>query len=196
MMETLEAIDRSLVLWINGMHSPWADEFMWAVSGKITWIPLYLLLLFLFARAYGWGKAAFFLIAVTVAVTISDQISVHLFKNMFLRYRPSHHAELTEVLHFYRINDTDVYKGGMYGFVSSHAANFMVVCLLSILALRRTYRWLTLPLVFIFLFVCYSRMYLGVHYASDLFVGALIGALVAYLMHRFVVARWIIPQHT
>lgn len=193
-METLEAIDRSIVLWINGMHSPWADKFMWIVSGKITWIPLYVLLLFLFARAYGWGKAGFFLISVTVAVTLSDQISVHLFKDMFLRYRPSHHAELTNVLHFYPISETDYYKGGMYGFVSSHAANFMVVCLMAVLALRKTYRWLSIPLIVIFLLVCYSRMYLGVHYASDLIGGALIGALIAYPMHRFVVTRWIIPE--
>jgi undecaprenyl-diphosphatase len=196
MMEALEAFDRALVLWINGMHSPWADEFMWIVSGKITWIPLYVILLFLFARAYGWGKAAFFLIAVTVAVTLSDQISVHLFKNVFLRYRPSHHAELTHVLHFYPLSDTDFYKGGMYGFVSSHAANFMVVCLMSILALRTTYRWIAWPLTIIFLLVCYSRMYLGVHYASDLLVGALVGGLVAYFIHRFVVMKWIIPSRT
>lgn len=196
MMETLEAIDRSFVLWINGMHSPWADEFMWLVSGKITWIPLYALLLFLFARSYGWGKAAFFLIAVSVAVTLSDQISVHLFKNMFLRYRPSHHAELTNVLHFYKLSETEFYKGGMYGFVSSHAANFMVVCFMSILALRQNYRWITIPLIVIFLLVCYSRMYLGVHYASDLIGGSIIGALVAYLIHRFVVKKWIIPQKT
>lgn len=194
-METLEAIDRSLVLWINSMNSPWADEFMWIVSGKITWIPLYFLLLFLFARSFGWGKAALFIVAVTIAITLSDQISVHLFKNMFLRYRPSHHSELTHVLHFYRLSETEFYKGGMYGFVSSHAANFMVVCLMSILALRKNYRWITVTLILIFLIVCYSRMYLGVHYFSDILGGALIGALVSILVHRFVVSRWIIPEN-
>ncbi len=184
-METLEAIDRSIVLWVNGLHSPFLDEIMWIVSGKLTWIPLYALLLFLFARVHGWGKATFFLLFVVVAVTISDQVSVHLFKDMFMRYRPSHHSALTDELHFYDLGDGNPYKGGMYGFVSSHAANFMVVCLSGILALRTHYRWITVTLIFAWLLVCFSRIYLGVHYLSDVLVGGLLGALITWPLYRF-----------
>lgn len=192
-METLEALDRSLVLWINSMHAPVMDEIMWIISGKITWIPLYLILLFLFARIYGWGRAALFLIAVAVAVTIADQVSVHLFKNLIMRYRPSHHSALTHQLHFYSM-EGGFYKGGMYGFVSSHATNFMVVCLMSILALRKHYKKIVIPLIAIYILVCYSRMYLGVHYASDLIAGGLLGALIAYPMHRFVVKPLLLKE--
>jgi len=194
-METLEALDRSLVLWINSMHAPVMDEIMWVVSGKITWIPLYAILLFLFARTYGWGKAAFFLISVAVAVTIADQVSVHLFKNLIMRYRPSHHSALTHRLHFYAM-EGGFYKGGMYGFVSSHATNFMVVCLMAILALRKHYKKIVIPLIVIYILVCYSRMYLGVHYASDLIAGGLLGALIAYPMHRFVVKPLLLKEST
>lgn len=195
-METLEALDRSIVLWINGLNTPFLDEFMWMVSGKLTWIPLYLLLLFLFARKYGRMKALWFLLLVVVGVTLSDQISVHLFKDMFLRYRPSHHAELTGKLHFHDLGGGNPYKGGMYGFVSSHAANFMVVCLMSLLALRKSYKWVVPVLVISYTLVCFSRIYLGVHYLSDVLVGGLVGAVIALLMHRFGVRRLLKTENT
>lgn len=188
-MESIEAIDRAIVLWFNQWHSPGLDEFMWIVSGKLTWIPLYLLLLYLFARIHGWGKAAIFLLVVVVGVTISDQVSVHLFKDVFLRYRPSHHAELTQKLHFYDLGNGNPYKGGMYGFVSSHASNFMVVCMFGILALRRNYKWIIPILVLSYVLVIVSRIYLGVHYLTDVLAGALLGGIIAYVLFRFVLSK-------
>lgn len=189
MMESIEAIDRAIVLWVNGLNSSWLDQFMWVVSGKLTWIPLYLLLLFLFARSYGWGKAAIFLIIVVIGVTISDQLSVHLFKDVFERYRPSHHSELTDLLHFYDLGNGNFYKGGMYGFVSSHASNFMVVCLFGILTLRNHYRWIVPLLIISYLLVIYSRIYLGVHYLSDVLAGGVLGATIAFLLYKLVLVR-------
>ena len=188
-MESIEAIDRAIVLWINGLHTAWLDQFMWIISGKLTWIPLYLLLLFLFARSFGWGKAAIFLIIAVIGVTISDQLSVHLFKDVFERYRPSHHSELTNVLHFYDLGNGNFYKGGMYGFVSSHASNFMVVCLFGFLTLRKNYKWIGPVLIISYVLVIFSRIYLGVHYLSDVIVGGLLGAIIAYLLYKLVLVR-------
>ena len=185
-METLEAIDRSIVLAINGMNSPFLDEVMWIISERVTWVPLYLLIIFLFFKLYGVKKTAIFLLVAIATVAVADLISVHLFKNIFERYRPSHHALLTDKLHFYKFESGDFYKGGQYGFVSSHATNFLAIATFSMLALKRKYSFLMPLLIGSGFLILFSRIYLGVHYLSDVFVGSLLGFGVAYLMHRFV----------
>lgn len=189
MIDSIEAIDRSIVLAVNSWNAPWLDHVMWVISAKATWVPFYFLLLFLFAKRYGWGRASIFLLVAIMCVALADQLSVHAFKNVFERYRPSHHALLTDKLHFYQIDDVNFYKGGMFGFVSSHAANFFAVCVFAFLSLKQSYKrvgWLVFSIAFI---VCYSRMYLGVHYLSDLIGGAILGSLISILLYRFVFIR-------
>jgi undecaprenyl-diphosphatase len=185
-MEWIESIDRSIVLWVNGWHSPMLDKFMWIISAKLTWVPLYVLILILFIRSYNWKKGIVFLLAVIICVTLTDQISVHLFKDLFQRYRPSHHSLLTDRLHFYSLGNGNFYKGGMYGFVSSHAANFAGVCFFAMIQLRKSYSWLSYLLILILLLVCFSRIYLGVHYLSDVTVGVALGGLIALIVNRFI----------
>ncbi len=180
MIEWLEAIDRSIVLSVNSLHSPWLDELMWFISGKLVWIPFYLFLLYLAFKTYGFRKALVFLLFVIISVALADLISVHLIKNVVERYRPSHHALLTEKLHFYEQKPGEFYKGGQFGFVSSHAANFFALATFVGLSLRRKYRWIFPLMIFVAVIVCFSRLYLGVHYLSDLIGGATIGILVSY----------------
>ncbi|MFO0495930.1 MAG: hypothetical protein ACK50Y_10405, partial [Flavobacteriia bacterium] len=102
MIEWLESIDRGIVLAVNGMHTPFLDEIMWLVSGRLTWIPLYIYLIFIALQNIGTKKTAVFLVFVILAVAFSDLISVHLFKNVFLRYRPSHNLLIMDQLHYYQ----------------------------------------------------------------------------------------------
>jgi undecaprenyl-diphosphatase len=75
------------------------------------------------------------------------------------------------------------YIGGKYGFASSHAANTFAVATFCFVLLRKTHPWVIL-MFFWAAFVCYTRIYLGVHYPGDLLVGGLIGALLGWLMLR------------
>lgn len=184
MIEWLEAIDRSIVLGVNSLHNPWLDELMWLISGKLIWIPFYLFLLYLAFKTFGFRKTMIFLLLALVCVGLSDLISSQLIKNNIARYRPSHHALLTHRLHFYEMKPGEFYKGGQYGFVSSHAANFFALATFVGLSLRRRYKWLFPLLVFLAVLVSFSRLYLGVHYLSDLIGGALIGTLVSYAVWR------------
>lgn len=186
MIETLEAIDRSIVLTINSWHTPFLDEFMWIVSEKITWIPLYILFIYLFAKKFGLKKTIIFTLSGVLVVIISDLTSVHLFKNVFERYRPSHHTLLTEHLHFYQFENGEFYKGGQFGFVSSHASNFVGICTYVLLVLRNFYKFLLPLLITCISLVLLSRIYLGVHYLSDVFVGALVGVLSSLMVFRFI----------
>ena len=186
MIEYLEEIDRAIVLTVNGWNTPFLDEIMWVISGKLTWIPFYLLLLILSWKSVGWKQTLLFVLCAGIVVAITDQSTTHLFKNAFERYRPSHHSLLSERLHFYALGENDFYKGGMYGFVSAHAANFFGICMFSLFHLQSKYRRISLLLILVASVVSFSRIYLGVHYLSDVLVGALLGILSAFLVYRFI----------
>lgn len=184
-MDKLESIDQWAVIFINGFHTPFLDEFMWLISAKLTWIPLYILLIYLYAKNNSLKRTIVFVLTAIIVVVIADQTSVHVFKNVFMRYRPSHNTLLTESLHFYKFEDGTFYKGGMYGFVSSHAANFFGVLTFSVLVLKESIRrigWYILPIAFV---VSLSRVYLGVHYFSDVIAGGILGSIIAVLVYKF-----------
>ena len=171
MLDFLNSIDTQMFLLINGAHSGFWDTVMWRISGKIEWIPLYLFIIWMLIRKFQW-KTLWILLAVALLITLSDQASVHLFKNVFERLRPCHQPDLVGQVHVVRDH-----CGGMYGFVSSHAANTFALAVLTGLLLRNTYYWT--GILFWALLVGYSRVYLGVHYPGDILFGAILGGLLA-----------------
>ncbi len=179
----LKEIDAKLLLFINGAHSDFADVLMFGVSNKYTWIPLYLLILWLVWKHYG-KKGIWVVLSFALAVTLADQISVHLFKNVFQRYRPCHNLDLQGLLHL--VNGK---CGGKFGFVSSHAANTAAVATVGIFFFRKHAKWIVWVLLGYTLLNCYSRVYMGVHYPSDVVGGFFLGVaggLIASIIVTFV----------
>ena len=177
MLDQLEGWDRQLFVWLNSFHNDFLDTLMLHTSGKFEWIPLYALLLFLVIKKYGKHSWIPILGAVAV-VTLADQVSVKLFKEVFERWRPCHNGELKDIVHL--VNNK---CGGRFGFVSSHATNsFAVASFLGLMLNRKT---LVLLLIWAAV-VAYSRVYLGVHYPSDILCGGLLGILLAFLIYRIV----------
>jgi undecaprenyl-diphosphatase len=185
-MNWLESFDRQIVLFVNGWHSPFLDEVMWFLSGRLSLLPLYLLLLVILKFQNTWKNTAIILVGLIVAIFLADQISVHLFKNGFERYRPSHNEELKHLLHFYEVKPGEFYQGGKYGFVSSHAANFFALISFIFPFYKEKKNWILAGLIIVGILVAISRIYLGVHYFSDVFFGALLGILIGFSIRNLV----------
>ena len=187
MLDFLLEADNWLFLLINGWYSDFFDKVMVYVSSKLFWLPFYLLLLYLVIREYKW-KSVVVLLFVAILLTLTDQISVHLFKNVFQRLRPCHDEELALIVH------TVKYCGGQFGFVSSHASNsFGIIVFIGVL-LKDRYSWLPWVLLIWGLLIMYSRVYLGVHYPGDVLVGALLGAVLGQftlLGYRYIDKNWL-----
>ena len=193
-MDYLIHIDQQWLLAINGWHSEWADMLMWYISKSTTWLPLYALLVGLIVYRFGIlspslcreGRRGSSLLRVliilagfAVAVGVSDFVSSGSIKPWVCRLRPTHEPELAGLIHL-----VNGYTGGLYGFVSSHAANTMACALLFALLYRNKYA--TVGLMLWVALNCYSRMYLGVHYPADIIGGLAIGALMATLTYVMV----------
>ncbi len=189
MIDWLESIDRFLLLFINGMHTAFLDEIMWFMSGKFSLIPLYLILLYFVKQQNSWQNFGLICVGIFLTVLISDQVSVNLFKEVFQRYRPSHNLEIWQQLHFYQTKPGEYYRGGLYGFISSHAANYFGMLAFVLPLFGNKLKWLKLLTIFIGCIVGLSRIYLGVHYPSDVFLGACIGLIIGYSLNQFVYLR-------
>ena len=169
-------LDFDIVLWINGHYSEWLDTFMWYVSKSRTWIPLYVLLVGLIAwRFRNWKAVLLILVGFGIVVGLSDYTCSGVLKPLVCRLRPTHEPAL-DPLHL-----VCGYMGGRYGFCSSHAANTVSCALLFSLLYRN--KIATFCLMTWVALNCYSRMYLGVHYPSDIIVGLLVGCLWALLTY-------------
>ncbi|MBK6986963.1 MAG: phosphatase PAP2 family protein [Bacteroidetes bacterium] len=176
MIEKLKDLDADFVLFVNGKHTPFLDSFFYIVSMTWVWIPLYILLLYLVLKNFR-SQSWLILLCIIILITLSDQFASGLVKQWVMRYRPTHNIILGPQLHL--VND---YKGGMYGFISSHASNvFAITTFLTFILKEVRLKWLWLLWIWAGL-VAFSRVYLGVHYLSDILGGALAGVFFGWLI--------------
>ena len=169
--------DSSILLAVNGMHSSYFDTFMWLCSRKFEWIPFYLSILYVLFRNFNWRVVLYSLVAMGVILLLTDAVSSHFIRPVVARLRPSNlENPISEMIHI-----VDNHRGGRYGFPSSHASNSWGLVFFVGLLLRR--RVLTTFLACWALLLCYSRLYLGVHYPGDLLAGMMLGAVVASVVY-------------
>ena len=118
-LQALSELDADMLLFINGMHNDYFDNFMYAFSGKLVWVPLYVSLVYLIFRNLRWRMALGCAVAIALTIVFADQIGASLIRPEVCRLRPSNlDNPLSEWVHI-----VNGYRGGRYGFPSCHAAN-------------------------------------------------------------------------
>jgi undecaprenyl-diphosphatase len=174
----LEHLDQQLFFFLNSLNSPFFDKVMYAISGKIIWVPLYLAILVYIGIKY---KRRFLIIVlfIIIAATLADQTSV-LIKNLVQRLRPCHEPSFEGLVHM--VNGE---CGGRFSFVSSHATNSFNVALVSLMFIKK--RWFTVSIIIWAAVIGYSRIYLGVHYPGDVLCGSMLVALIGWSIYRLYV---------
>ena len=190
MFEQIRKLDEEILLFINSHHNSFLDSLMWFASGKWNWLPLYAFIIILLIIKF--KKSAWLMILLIIPLIIaSDQLSSGLLKPLTQRFRPSHEPGLENLLHY-----VNKYRGGLYSFPSSHACNFFAGVSYACLAVAKKIKWLPYLLFPVALLACYSRMYLGVHYPSDILGGALLGAFLGWIFSKifFWLNQWLFKK--
>lgn len=176
MTEVLENIDRQLTLAVNGSSSLFVDGLAVTATSTVTWLPAACILLYVIIHNNEMKNIGILLLSIGLCILLADQGASGICKPLVARWRPANDPQLMYVVDV--VND---YRGGRFGFFSSHAANtFAVSTFVSLLI--REYR-LTLALFSWALLNCWTRVYLGVHYVGDITVGLLYGILVGGLVY-------------
>lgn len=170
-------IDQAITLFINGSQSLFIDGIALTATHTSTWIPLMIVLLYIIIQGNNLRGVFLFIIAFALCILISDQMASTICKPLFERWRPTHDPEI-----MYIVDTVNGYRGGKYGFFSSHAANTMSIAVFLSLILKHKklsiwlFSWVALN--------CWTRVYLGVHYVGDITVGLIWGTIVGYVIHR------------
>lgn len=170
-------MDQIVTLFFNGSSSLYLDAFAWNATNMLVWFPFIAVIIYVLFREHNFSHFMFILGATIVCIVICDQMASSICKPLVARWRPTHQPEIMHL--------TDIvsgYRGGFYGFFSSHAANTWSVALFLSLVFR--HRNTTLALIAWSLLNCWTRLYLGVHYLGDIVTGIAFGSLVGLIAFR------------
>lgn len=175
-IENLLPAERDLFLALNGSESPFLDDMMWTISGRFIWIPLMLFILFIFFYQTRPKEAILVTLFFILVIVAADQISSSFFKPFFERFRPTHHPDFKDM-----VDIVNNYRGGRFGFISGHATNSFALA--TFLSLVFKNRLLTISVFLWATINSYTRIYLGVHFISDIVAGMIVGTLVGFIMY-------------
>ena len=174
-MEELISLDKELFLFLNGLGSEAYDEFWKLITKQINWAPFILAVFYLIQRKIGWKNFGIAILFLVVLIAFTDQIT-NLFKYSFERLRPCNDTDVNGIARI-------VIHRNSFSFFSGHASNSMATTTFIFLLLRKHYKFTFLLFLFPLIFA-FSRIYLGLHFPSDILVGYLFGATFGFGFYK------------
>lgn len=184
-MQTLTDIDRSILAFFNGSDSLFVDNLAVILTSGLTWIPLYLSLLYVVIKNNETMKQIMLVIGCMIlSIVLSDGVADFIVKPMVERLRPSN-----DPLIKYTVNVVEGIRGNSYSFFSAHASNtFCIAMFFSLLVRNKVF---VVTMVSWSLINCWTRMYLGLHYPSDILVGLIWGGVSGSLAYYIYIKSYL-----
>ncbi len=174
---TITQYDLWLIPLLGGEHSIFLDAFSQVLTNGWTWIGLYLTLLFIVIKNNeSMMQILLVILSAGACVLLADGVADGIVKPLAMRPRPLNDPAIRPLI--------DVVSGvydKQYSFFSAHAANTFSICIFFSLLVRNL--WMTIGLVTWSLINCWTRIYLGMHYPSDIAVGLIWGFIVGEIVY-------------
>ena len=175
MLDKILALDKELLIFLNGLGSSTFDPFWMFITKQSNWTPFFLILLYLIFKKVGVKQTLYLLVFIIVLITISDQFT-NLVKETFQRLRPCSDPNINSLIRVVKPSET-------FSFFSGHASNSMAVSSFLYFILKDKFKYFGLlflwPLIF-----AYSRIYLGLHYPTDIICGYIHGFILGFLFYK------------
>jgi undecaprenyl-diphosphatase len=168
--------DRELLVELNSLGTEKWDSFWLIVTNQFSWIPLFILLFALIFKGFGWKKGIALVLLSAILVAFSDQL-VNLIKNTVMRLRPNNDLELKSIIRALK------HPRG-YSFVSGHSTTSFAVTFFMFLLLKKHFKYIGFLFIWPILFA-YSRIYCGVHFPIDIFLGMILGLIIGFVFYQF-----------
>lgn len=173
----IQDMDMQVLSLFNGSDNIMLDQMVQILTSGLTWIPLYVMLFFVVIRNNEtMGQIALVVGSAIFCVLFADGLVDGIIKQLAERWRPSNDPTFK-----YMVQVVDDIRLKGYSFCSAHAANTMSLAVFFSLLVRS--KLLTITLVTWSLINCWTRLYLGVHYPSDILCGMIIGIVVGILVY-------------
>lgn len=170
-------VDNNIVVVINNCHSPFMDNTILVITDFWFFVGVVCCIISYSIRKDKFPKTILFCALLIVAVGCTDYLCASIIRPAVQQLRPTNPDNpVSAMLHI-----VHGYIGGKYGFPSCHAANSFAIAVFTTLWFRR--KWIAAILICWALLECYTRLYLGVHYPSDIVFGMAIGSLIAYIVY-------------
>ena len=163
-----------LHLWLNSLHTDWADVFFKYYTLVGEWVPFVVVAGLLFYRY----RAALLVLSAQVVAGLTSQV----FKRIFDMPRPKRFfAECCPDVQLQVVEGVRLHSS--HSFPSGHTTSaFALFLALAFLTRRKELHFLYLLLAVL---VGYSRIYLSQHFPSDVWAGSLIGVSMTTLVYCF-----------
>ncbi|MCZ8332035.1 MAG: phosphatase PAP2 family protein [Flavobacterium sp.] len=175
MFEKIIDLDKEVLVYLNNLGSETYDGLWLIITKQIYWTPFFLFIFYLLQKKIGWKKFGYYILFTAVLLLICDQ-TVNLFKYGFERLRPVNDTEINGLLRIIKTSKS-------FSFFSGHATNSMASTVFGVLILRKYYKHAYLLFLFPLIFA-YSRIYLGLHFPTDILTGYVFGATMGFVCYK------------